>query len=567
MIRLPQHILEAYLTDPVLAAEVLMGWELDTFQQIRLRYYWWVPDVIDSSGVATGKTLVDFIYLNLRVMLLPDHIGAIFFPAFQTGKDSFWPYFGKTIDQSNFYADQLVFHHGKLGEHRNPGAWIMDWKDGSQIVMPAPGHQQDAKQHASRNFNTLVMEEYLVTDEMGSSMDRQLIDRVRRESYNQHHPVWSNHTKLLGHAGEPSHKGYFRYKKTKRAIRDGSQSDALISFCYLDYSPEYAKRLVPERLIRNRRIHLSRDQFRRQWLGLWSADGDTYYPDVVLRRALRVEVVPLLRRERPGDYYMAGLDVAESQSGNKSDFSALTVIRVRPVSDRAEATMECEGQYFHVAYVYSHVLRKRTAAQLSGWLYWAHRAFSLCRVVIDRGGGGTWVYERMQETTQLVNGEPVEVIPLCTREDPLQMQKQPLVTFFKRGTEIDRLVNPAFLSGDEGLIDGLHRQYREAWEAGHFVLPMDRQDRSPQELREWTPEQQAAGAGLERMRNELVNVRVKIDKEGNKKTSAKGFQLFESKMKKDAAYSGWYAWVAMKLWMHDHAGADSEGEGDLVAAA
>ena len=148
--------------------------------------------------------------------------------------------------------------------------------------MPAPGHTQDARQHASRRFNTLVIEEGLRAEEMGSGIDAQLVDRVSRESYNQHHPLWCNHIKFLGHAGEPSHKGYRRYKAMKRAIRDGSQSDVLVSFCYLDWSLPYAKRLAIQRLVELQKRNLSRDQFRRQWLGLWSADGDTYYHVVVL---------------------------------------------------------------------------------------------------------------------------------------------------------------------------------------------------------------------------------------------------------------------------------------------
>lgn len=54
MLCLKQSTLEAYICDPVLAAWAIFGVELDTFQAVRLRMMWWVPELIDDSGKAYG---------------------------------------------------------------------------------------------------------------------------------------------------------------------------------------------------------------------------------------------------------------------------------------------------------------------------------------------------------------------------------------------------------------------------------------------------------------------------------------------------------------------------------
>lgn len=69
MIEIEQKWIERFYFDPVMAAHVIMGARLDTFQKARLRFFWFTPETIDSSGVGTGKTIVDFVVLTafLRV--------------------------------------------------------------------------------------------------------------------------------------------------------------------------------------------------------------------------------------------------------------------------------------------------------------------------------------------------------------------------------------------------------------------------------------------------------------------------------------------------------------------
>jgi hypothetical protein len=142
MIEIEQKCIERFYFDPVMAAHVIMGARLDTFQKARLRFFWFTPETIDSSGVGTGKTIVDFVYLNLRCILIPNHLAAIYFPNFQVGKDAFWnKYFPAFEELSPIFRAQFAQANKREEEkanQRNPGAWIRSYKNGSKLFMPAP---------------------------------------------------------------------------------------------------------------------------------------------------------------------------------------------------------------------------------------------------------------------------------------------------------------------------------------------------------------------------------------------------------------------------------------------
>ena len=71
MLSLNQSTIDAFMRDPVLAATAIFGADLDVFQRVKLRLMWWVPELIDDSGISTGKTEVIWLAANLRCILLP----------------------------------------------------------------------------------------------------------------------------------------------------------------------------------------------------------------------------------------------------------------------------------------------------------------------------------------------------------------------------------------------------------------------------------------------------------------------------------------------------------------
>lgn len=87
------------------------------------------------------------------------------------------------------------FAEGKIAENqRNPGAWIRSYKNGSKLFMPAPDFKGDSKNQASRDFNTVVIDDYLRAEDQGDGIDKQLVDRARAPSLNSTSP---NNSALL----------------------------------------------------------------------------------------------------------------------------------------------------------------------------------------------------------------------------------------------------------------------------------------------------------------------------------------------------------------------------------
>lgn len=563
MMRFDQRTLEQFIRDPVMAAYVLMGAELDTFQKFRLRMLWWVPFTVDSSGVSTGKTFTLFIYLNLRCMLLPDHVAGVYFPNWAVGQEEFWPYFERTMERSDTFTEQLEMHNKAYGL-RGSSAWQMFYKDGSKLTMPAGSFFQDAQTQATRRFNTMAVDDWLRAEDMGDGVSKQLVGRTTRESYNQAHPVWGNHVKFFGHAETPMHKGYARVKAYRRAILDGSQTHGLFSFNYKDWTPPFAKRLDIKKIVEDDKRTMPEDQFRRQWLGFWSRDGATYYPEITLFRCCRSDALPVFRRMHDGEVNILGFDSAPGQSF-KSDYCAAVnyrIVELGRLTRLAPTYVHPETrQPYHCSFTFAHMMRNVSAAQAAGFIHLLHRVFGFSYIIMDPGGGGLWIYKDLKNPEQLINNARTAVTPLCTIEEPLQTDKQAIVCFFKRGVQLNTLFQQQFLTGDDGFLDAAHRRYREGWEAGEFVHPMPIENRSPAEVRLWSPSQLWAQRYLDLGLKQLARVRQLTRPDGSADTTARGFARFQAPGKKDLAYAGLYAFTGGQLWMRDHAlGLDGDRE-------
>jgi len=568
MLQVSEKVLRELICDPVLACEVILGWELDTYQKAALRFDWWFPETIDSSGVSTGKTLRVFVFANLRCILLPQNVCGVYFPNFQTGKDEFWPYFERTMEQSPIFADQLVMHRRKLGESKAPGAWSMNYVSGSRLIMPAPSFLTDSQTQATRRFNTLVVDDWLVAETMGEGIGKQLVSRVTRPCFNQEHPIWCNHIHFKGHAQSPTHKGYQRVRAYKRLIRDGSTRHALYSFCFKDISPKFQPLLLNKHTIQSERSTKTRDEFMRMWLGLWTRDGATYYPETVLELAARGYFAPAYGRTYENEVNILGFDVAAGMS-HRADYSAAVVIRLVPlpslgktydlklvdgtyvVDQLPENYTHEDGRRFNVCVVFAFMFQGRSAPETSGFLHGLHRRFAFALIVLDPGGGGLWIYAELKKPKQTIEGREVTVVPLCTPNEPLYHDKQPIVHFFKRKSAFDDLpfIEPQFLTGDEGFIAACHLRYREAWQAAELHVPATIEERKKGEVEQWTREQVTAQKVIDIGIKQLANVRQLTNKAGEPQMSSRGFPLFIAQGKKDVAYAQFYSFIGAMLWL------------------
>ena len=165
-LQITQTMMEEFIIDPVMGAKVLLGYDLDVFQRARLKYYWWTPYCIDSSGISTGKTVVDWLYVVLRSMLIHDHVTLVYYQTFQAMKDNFWPLFNRCGSQiyrahcGRFTDDGEENKRDARDSAKEPSCYKVFFKNQSQILCPAPAFLQKAKGQAGRRTNDLLIDEW-----------------------------------------------------------------------------------------------------------------------------------------------------------------------------------------------------------------------------------------------------------------------------------------------------------------------------------------------------------------------------------------------------------------------
>lgn len=312
----------AMLCDPVMAAFVIFGIRLDVFQRVRLRHYWWGQVVDDSSGVGSGKTIVIFLFLALRNILLPDQQCAIYYPTFGTGKNEFWKYFTQFVNPSSpYYAPVFVSQLGNPlkvdagdeidgdGTTHGSDCYKAFYRNGNMLMMPATNAAKNMVTSASLSFNTLVLEECRELDVMSDGIDKILLDRARRYSWNQFHPILGNHIIFSGHAETLMHPSSSRHKFHLKRELAGDPRFVNISYCYKDYSnlPCGGGQTYKEKF----RSQLATDvgagsSSSAEWLGrglgIWGANGSGWITEEAILRAQdngrRCGLIPCLSRQQ-----------------------------------------------------------------------------------------------------------------------------------------------------------------------------------------------------------------------------------------------------------------------------
>jgi hypothetical protein len=552
-VKIHHEVLDDLLMDPVFAAKALLGWDFDVFQGAALKLDWFFPWTVDSSGTGTGKT---------RRMFAMGHVVACYFPTWGgVGKQDFWPMFGERIRNGPpIFKDQFAIHRRKIHEEKGNSCWAMHLANRGRIEMPAPGFLTDSQSSAGRSFNTLQVDEWLKC--AGNGLDQQLIERARRPAWNADHPVWCNHVHLKGHAQTPGHKGWSRYQTFLKGARDGDPMYMAYSFCYKDFTDDF-KFVVNWKVVANQRRSLPKDEFSRQLLGLWQRSGQNYYPEAIVARAARLELVPEYARPRGcDDIYVCGVDVAPGQ-GLRSDYSAIWVRKLREVSLLELPSMAVKGgpkfvkvgmKVFEIRDVYAWSGQNLGAVEIAGIIHGLHMRFRFSRIVMDPNGGGLQVKTELAKTEATIGGSRVRVVPICTNMEMVTTDKQPILYMFKRGIpefEALEFVGKEYCADDGGFLSAFHLRYAERWQRGEFNAPAPLQKRGARELREWNGDLQRIQRSIDEGFRQLVKVRQVTDAEGRLFLTRRGFPVFHSNTKKDIAYAGLYCNAAMELVFHE----------------
>ncbi len=573
-----QAEIEESLRDPVMAAWLIFGIELDPFQACRLRYMWFTRQMIDSSGVSTGKTELMFILSNLRAILLPNprdlppRISCIYYLSLGTAKEVYWPKFEKYIDQSPLFREQFIVHRKKWGDVSTEGVLKRRYKNGSLIELPAADFMRDSKNQASRRFNDLQIDEICEIDLTSQGVNKQLMSRATAPCFNKNHPLHGNKVLLFGHAEDPmTHPTYQRVKKFKQSIRDGSQKHVLFTSSFRDYSEKF-KKYREDDVIRTEKGNLTDDEFIQKWEGIWKMGGQKWYDPKWIDRLRSIQITPQVTRIQSNDIHALGWDTAPGSS-QKADFSGGVGLRARPMPKSKvkslDGLLEMDGEYYQVAPTYAVVLQGRGAPECSGLIHKVDDRFNFARIMMDPGGGGAWIYKEMVKSEQKIDGQWQERVGLCEPPDQgLYPTARPIVRFFKRGDQDVRSIFPSkFFAGDEGIVEAGHRELMRSLCNSHMLLPGKRMEFSRAVRSAWTPAELQVMDTLDRFLTELMGVSV-MTKDKKPVVTSKGFLKFHAKKgKKDIAMAGMYGYCGLLAALKEDAliaGAGSYADEDCI---
>lgn len=566
MITIEKRMLEDLLFDPVKAAWVFFRIRLDAFQQARLRVMWFTPDVEDSSGFSSGKTIVDWVVVNLSAVLIPNtHIG-VFYQTFQTGKESFWQYYNQ------FSTDLFRAQLGRLdaeGEEqgkaqgKDPGCWKQYFRNGSVVAMPAPGFASEAKNMASLRFNRLLIDEWtkIMSSESGmAAVTKQLMGRVTRACFNQHHPVWSNKVWRTATAELGSHPAYQAHREFEREMRRGNPDFWSMRFCYKDYSnlPCHSGRSFKEEFRQEKRIKALKvantpEKVRAEVLGIWSRCAKGWYSQMALdacqelgRRRGLDPVCSRVADPTAGENtrYFLGVDPAPSQ-GHDSDEGALAVLRARPAADPPGPH---ESDWI-LDFVWMRVLRKADAEQWSGLIHEKHQDFGFDMILMDLGGGGQWIAPELRKPRQNIRDATVECKPITGRSAP-SIEGDMILVMLSRGEESIKALWPELkhAHGDDVLKDGANTMFQTALTKGTVGLPVRHQERQPAPL--WVEERVWASRLLGGvLPAQAMKVNAETNEDGSWRLTRNNARIFRSSGRDDLVDAARNAYVAFRIWL------------------
>lgn len=565
-ITIEERFIRDLYMDPVMAAAVILGENrLDAFQRAMLRYMWFCPVSMDSSGQGSGKTLMMFIYLNLRAVLIPDQWVIYVPPTLDQGERMFWhkyydAHYLKPGVAPLFTGQLRKVRGSQFGTVNREGFKMRKFRNGSQIMMIPPNISKEGASAAGEDCNTIAIEEWgrLCDTEKGlAALDGQFASRWRRPSLRAGHPIWGNHIHFSGHAEEPSHPSGKRYTQYEKRIRDGSLEHAQYTFCHRDFSPATRARVVNETAWEDEK-NTAPEMYKRKYLGLRASGLDQFYPDTFFIRATRNDLVPETERNKAwgGDCeYFGGQDYAPGYS-ERADYSAHVVIRMRYLSESilreraarglSNAGVVLAGRHIvELAVIFAARFKQLSPVELAGMIHWLHLRYGYTSITSDPKGGGSLVYSEVNKPEALINGVRQRVIPICLQRHAAP-DRQPIWQFFELDGPFSNLphTGPRWTANEAGLIAASHNQLRKRLSENGYAIPAapDHHTRSRESVQDWTREMFDAAAGIGIMRAEMLNVGQRR-KNGQPLVSAVGgYPLFGARgSKKDIAMAFLYA--------------------------
>jgi len=588
-------MVDDFLIDPVMAARLLLGLHFDAFQAAAFRLAWWVPNVIDESGFGTGKSLRLWALLQLRCMLIEDQWCCAYYQTFEAGKSIFWPNYTSRFAANPFFRAQLGkvdFEGEKDGKDNThgPACYVQNFKNGSRVMMPAPNWMQNAIGQAGLTLSVAVIDEWTKVETMGKKttttlnnqgvatggINQQILGRLRRASFNQHHPLWGNHCVFSATAESTNHPSQQRVAQFLKEIARGNPNYAIISFNFKDASnlksetgKPFKEQIINWKTIENMKSQFTRSHFMRECLGIRVRETKGWYTEEDLERCTLTGIknglepecmrtgaaglTPILGRPIPAPgmvearhtFYFMGIDPAPAQ-GKKADDGAKVVLRVRPKPGIENPTSNLSD--WLCEFVWAYCLRKADVRQWSGFIHQKHRHFALAGMLMDSQGGGQWINLELVKGRQLIEGVETEAMPIASFDDINVVNAQFILTMYRRSDPALKQLWP-HLAGDDNLYEAMHVVMQEAVTYQIVSFPKPFNERPAAETEAWSEEQKWALKNLDAVRHQLMNIQVSMREDGTWATTRNGAKTFSSGGKKDLAYAAIFAYVRFLVWL------------------
>jgi hypothetical protein len=562
-----QTMIEDFIIDPVMGVEILFNEKLDEFQKVRLIQYVHVPRVMDSSGFSSFKTATFWMAINLRALLIGDHVSGIYYQNFNVGQKSFWSYYDRVMRKSALFRAQVGRMAADMSEKEGKGTtkgascWNCYYKNAGHGMLPAPGFLTDAASQASIRFNDLGIDEWTKIDATGSTgIDDQLIGRSTRESFNQHHPFWCNHHMFLATAEDTMHPAHDRYKTYMREVNAGNPDYSVFSFSFKDISDRpytggktFKQALRNEKVLADMKKKHTKSKYQQEVLGLWSKNGRRWYDPDALEECValgkRRGLLPLTARSQDQHdseevRYFLGGDPSKGDRA-KADDGALVALRVEPrIKEPTDSLTD-----WKMDFVWAYKVRKADSTQWASLIHLKDRHFKWTGICLDHGGGGQWIRPELAKSKQIIDDQETHVVPICTPDDySVNVGNHCLIMFSHGDPSIKKKWET--LKGADNLIDNAHCEMREIVDHANIGFPERFQDRPKEETNTWSDEKVWANRLLDLVRAQLGSISVAVDDKGDLIYTRNNAHQFQAKgRRKDFAYAAIHAVVRFLVWL------------------
>jgi hypothetical protein len=573
-LKVTQAMVEDFIWNPVLGAEVLLNEKLDEYQKARLKLCWHVPRVMDSSGFSSAKTKNVWILSVLRCLLMSDHVGGVYYQVFSTGQKTYWPYFAEANRRSRIFRAQIGVVKMEKGDQegkatmKGPSCWTCSFKNNSQIMMPAPGFLQDAKTQASIRLNDLWIDEWTKIEATGSEgIDEQLIGRATRHCFNQDHPLWCNHQMFLATAEDTMHPAYERYLSYLTEVKRGNPDYALLSYSQKDLSSRiyrdgvtFKQKFREKRVLIDMKKNRTRAGYLQEVLGIWSKNGKGLYTQDIIDKCYEIgaerKSTPIIAANNEVEkdsavlknvFYFLGIDPSKGDN-NKADDGALVALRA---SARVPEPTS-EERDWRVEPCYAYKVRKCDAAQWAAIIHRKHQHFNFTRMMMDPGGGGVWIRPELAKPKQMIRDRETKVRPIGCYEDEGTMMVNAafILSMFKISDHrISQVWGDISMKTSDNLNDAAHTCLLEGMVSGILGFPQKFRERTESDVSDWPDERRNAALLIDMSIRQLQAIAVATEQDGKTAYTKNNARIFSAKGKKDFAYALMYAYTAFLAWL------------------